>query len=75
MLDGILFEKDGIPAASIVTDSFIETGKAMAQAWGLPQYQFLAMPHPMANLTEAELDQRVQEITPKVVDLLLKGQG
>ena len=75
MLDGILLEKNGIPAASIVTDVFIETGKAMAQAWGLPHYKFLTMPHPIANLTEAELDQRVQEIAPKVVHLLLRGQG
>ena len=75
MLDGILLEKNGIPAASVVTDVFIETGRAMAQAWGLPQYRFLAMPHPIANLTEAELDQRAQEIAPKVADLLLKGQA
>jgi hypothetical protein len=74
VLDGILFEKNGLPAASIVTDAFPETGQAMAQAWGAPNYKFLTMPHPIANLTEAELDQRAQEITPKVVQLLLKGQ-
>jgi hypothetical protein len=75
VLDGILLEKNGIPAASIVTDFFPETGQAMAQAWGLPNYKFLTMPHPIANLTEAELDQRAQEIAPKVVQLLLRGQG
>ena len=56
MLDGILFEKIGVPAASIVTDVFQATGHAMAQAWGVPEYKFLAMPHPIANLTEAQLD-------------------
>ena len=71
MLDGILFEKQGAPAASIVTDEFIETGSAMAKTWGLPNYQFLTMPHPTANLTEDELDQRALEIAPKVVQLLL----
>lgn len=70
MLDGILFEKQGIPAASIVTDEFIETGRAMAKTWGLPDYKFLSMPHPTANLTEEALDQRAQEITPKVAQLL-----
>ena len=55
MLDGILFEKVGVPAASIVTDVFEATGHAMAQAWGVPEYKFLAMPHPIANLTEAQL--------------------
>lgn len=74
MLDGILFEKVGVPAASIVTDVFQATGHAMAQAWGLPEYKFLAMPHPIANLTEAQLDQRAREIAPEVVKLLLQGQ-
>ena len=70
MLDGILFEKKGIPAASIVTDQFIETGKAMAKTWGVADYKFLSMPHPIANLTEEELDQQAEEITPEVAKLL-----
>jgi hypothetical protein len=75
VLDGILFEKHGVPAASIVTDRFVETGRAMAKAWGLPNYIFLSMPHPTANLTEGELDQRAREIAPEVKNLLLEGQG
>ncbi len=74
MLDGILFEKHGVPAASIVTDVFEETGRAMAQAWGIPNYKFLSMVHPIANLTEAELDQRAREMVPQIVQLLLEGQ-
>jgi len=75
VLDGILLEKHGIPSASIVTDVFEVTGRAMAEQWGLPYYKFLAMPHPIANLTEAQLDQRAREMTPQIVQLLLKGQG
>ena len=74
MLDGIVFEKVGLPAASIITDVFEATGRAMAQSWGVPHYKFLAMPHPIANLTEAQLDQRAREIAPEVVKLLLQGQ-
>ncbi len=74
MLDGILLEKVGVPSASIVTDVFEVTGRAMAEQWGLPYYKFLVMPHPVANLTEAELDQRAREIAPEVVKLLLQGQ-
>ena len=75
MLDGILLEKDGIPSASIVTDVFEVTGRAMAEQWGLPYYKFLAMPHPIANLTEAQLDSRAREMTPQIVRLLLQGQA
>ena len=39
MLDGILFEKVGLPAASIITDVFEATGHAMAQSWGVPEYK------------------------------------
>jgi hypothetical protein len=46
----------------------------MAVAWGLPNYQYLALPHPIANLTEDELNQRAREITPQIVQLLLEGQ-
>ncbi len=75
MLDGILFEKHGVPTASIVTDVFEETGRAMAVAWGVPNYKFLNMPHPIANLAEEELDQRAREMVPQIVQLLLEGQA
>ena len=74
MLDGIVFEKNGIPAASLITDVFDATGRAMAQAWGLPNYKYLAMPHPIANLTEDELNQRAREMVLQIVELLLQGQ-
>ena len=74
MLDGILLEKNAVPSASIVTDVFERTARAMAEQWGVPTYKFLMMPHPIANLTEAELDQRAREIVPDIVKLLLQGQ-
>ena len=74
MLDGILLEKTGVPSASIITDVFEKTGRAMAEQWGQPHYKYLAMPHPIANLTDAELDRRAREIVPEIVKLLLQGQ-
>jgi hypothetical protein len=75
VLDGIVLEKNAVPAASIVTDVFERTARAMAAQWGVPTYKFLMMPHPIANLTEVELDQRTREMAPEVVKLLLEGQG
>ena len=63
-----------MPSASIITDVFKATGKAMARSWGLPDFRFIAMPHPIANLTDTELDQRAAAIVPEVVKLLLEGQ-
>ena len=75
MLDGIVLEKHAVPSASIVTDVFEKTARAMAEQWGVPTYKFLMMPHPIANLSEDELDRRAREIVPEVVKLILQGQG
>ena len=74
MLDSILLEKEGIPAISIVTDAFVETGNIMASNWGIPGFRFLSVPHPVANLNGAELDQRADDVVDDVVDLLKNGQ-
>ena len=63
-----------MPSASIITEVFKVTGRAMAVTWGLPDFKFIAMPHPIANLTPAQLDQRAEAILPEVVKLLLEGQ-
>lgn len=75
MLDSIVFEQHGVPSASIVTDVFKTTARAMARSWGVPEFRFLMMPHPIGNLTPAELDQRAAAIVPEVVQLLLEGQA
>ena len=72
MLDGIKLEKMDIPAVSIVTEPFIATGQAMAKNWGAPDYAFLVTPHPIANINEAELDARADELTDQVVAFLQK---
>jgi hypothetical protein len=71
VLDGILLEMRNIPSASIVTHLFINTSKAMSKQWGDPQYPFLVMEHPIANLSEEELQKRAEHIAPKVAELLL----
>jgi hypothetical protein len=74
VLDSILLEKEGIPAISIVTDAFVETGNIMASNWGIPGFRFLSVPHPVANLNDEELDRRADDVVDDVVDLLKKGQ-
>ncbi|MBI4083268.1 MAG: hypothetical protein HY423_11725 [Candidatus Lambdaproteobacteria bacterium] len=75
MLDGILLEKAGIPAVSIITEPFRPTGKEMATNWGVPEYRFLEMRHPISNLTEAQLDARADAIIDQVLWLLKTGQA
>ncbi len=72
MLDGIKLEKMDMPAVSIVTEPFIATGQAMAKNWGAPDYTFLVTPHPIANVSEAELDARADELTDQVVAFFMR---
>lgn len=46
----------------------------MAKQWGVANFKFLDMPHPIANLTEHELDQRVVDLVEDVIPLFLDGQ-
>jgi hypothetical protein len=75
VLDGIVLEKNAVPSASIVTDVFEKTAHAMAEQWGVPTYKFLMMAHPIANLSEEELDRRARKMAPEVAKLLLQGQA
>jgi len=70
VLDGIKLERAGIPAVSIVTDVFVETGAEMAASHGVPDYAFLVTPHPIANLDEAQLDATADKLTAEVVEFL-----
>jgi hypothetical protein len=75
VLDGILLEKAGIPSVSIITNPFRNTGAEMAKNWGVPEYRFLDIPHPIANLTEAELYDRSKNVIKDVIELIKKGQS
>ena len=70
MLDAILMERAGTPAIAIITEPFRATGDAMATAWGMAGYPFLATPHPIANLADKELDERADRLLD-AVELLL----
>lgn len=67
LADGILLEREGVPAASICTEAFALTASVMAQAHGFPGYRFVQTPHPVASLGRAELGERAREIAPEVL--------
>ncbi len=75
MHDGIEFDRRRIPAASIITHIFTETGRAMAEIDGNADYPFLIMRHPLAGLSEQELRARAAAIAPAVARVLLEGEG
>jgi hypothetical protein len=75
LLDAIYLEKAKIPAIAIVTEAFDNTSREMAELWGVPKFRFVKVPHPLASLTEQQMDERATELVGKVVSLLKEGQS
>lgn len=73
MLDGLLLEENGLPAAVICTRPFAATGRAMAVARGVADYPFALSGHPISNKSQVELRRLAQDVAPEVIRLLLGG--
>jgi len=68
--DGIMFERAGVPAVSVVSDSFLLSARAMARVQGFPGFEFIAVHHPVASLGVDELRDRVQDVLPDVLRII-----
>jgi hypothetical protein len=68
--DGILLERAGVPTVSIISDSFLVSGRAMAEVQGFPGFEFTAVRHPVASLDADQLRERVQAVLPDVLRIL-----
>ena len=71
MADGIVLERAGVPAVSICTDAFAAPARAMADMYGLPDFEPVMIPHPIASLTKAEIEANVSEVIADVVRVLM----
>lgn len=70
----MILEKAGIPAIPVITAAFESTAREMAGLWGVPDFRFVVMPHPLASLTAEQIEQRAGELLERVLDLLQRGQ-
>lgn len=70
----MILEKAGIPAVPITTDAFQPAAREMAELWGVPDFRFVMMAHPLAYLTPDEIDARADALLDQVLALLQQGQ-
>ena len=70
MHDGIHTEKAGIPSATICTDKFEVTAKAMAGMWGAPNYPVIYTRHPIGQLDREGVRSRAEELLDEVIAVL-----
>jgi hypothetical protein len=70
LADGILLERQGVPAVSVCTEAFRIPAAAMARTYGFPGFEYVTVPHPVASLSADELRRRVEEVLPRVLEIL-----
>ena len=70
MADATILEKNGIPAACLITTPFVRAGAAMARRNHFANYQVALVPHPIGNLTPEQVKQRALEVLPQVIEIL-----
>ena len=67
-------EQQGLPTATIITSVFVTTAHAYTQLLGVPDFPYLVCPHPITNVSMADLDLRARDLAPQVSLLLLAGK-
>lgn len=68
--DGIVLEQAGVPAAVVTTDAFSASASAMARVRGVPDYRYLTVPHPMANLTADGVRDKAEAAVQQIAGML-----
>ena len=66
--DAIEFEKRGIPATVIITQAFRNACVFQFRAKGMAGHPYVELPHPVSNLTPAQM----REVTLRFVDELVR---
>lgn len=70
MLDAILLERRGVPAAAICTRPFAANGRTIAEANGAAGYPFALVDGPIGNATDAQLAAMADAVAAEVRALL-----
>ena len=74
MADGTIFERKGIQAAAILTDTFRRPGDAMARVQGFSNYQYALITHPISSLNHEQVRERAKQALPQVLSILGLGE-
>ena len=70
MHDGVFFEDNGIPVATVISAEFVRAARAQADALGAVDYRTVVVPHPIQPLTREEVrtlaDRAFDEIVRRI---------
>jgi alkanesulfonate monooxygenase SsuD/methylene tetrahydromethanopterin reductase-like flavin-dependent oxidoreductase (luciferase family) len=72
--DGVFFEDQGIPTATVISSEFVRAARAQADALGAADYRTVVVPHPIQPLTREEV-RRLADTAVDDVIARLTGRG
>ena len=73
MHDGVWFEDQGLPTATVISTEFARAARAQAEALGALDYRTVAVPHPIQPLTRDEVRALADKVFDEIVARLTRG--
>jgi len=71
--DGVFFEDNGIPVATVISTEFVGAARAQAGALGATDYQTVVVPHPIQPLTRDEVRALAEKAYDEIIGRLTRG--
>ena len=73
MHDGVYFEDQGLPTATVISTEFAKAARAQAGALGADTYKTIMVQHPIQPLTRDEVRALADKVFDEIVSRLTTG--
>ena len=73
MHDGVFFEDNGMPTATVISTEFARAARAQAGALGAVEYRTIMVPHPIQPLTRDEVRALAEKAYDEIIARLTSG--
>ena len=73
MHDGVYFEDQGLPTATVISTEFARAARAQASALGADSYKTVMVQHPIQPLTRDEVRVLADKVFDEIVARLTQG--
>jgi hypothetical protein len=70
--DAITAERHGVPAIGVMTTRFVSAADMMCRVLGLPDYEFVAIGHPISSASQETLAEYARATVEQARALLLR---
>jgi alkanesulfonate monooxygenase SsuD/methylene tetrahydromethanopterin reductase-like flavin-dependent oxidoreductase (luciferase family) len=71
--DGVYFEDQGLPTATVISTEFAKAARAQAGALGADSYKTIMVQHPIQTLTRDEVRALADKVFDEIVARLTRG--